>query len=136
MSWQRLASAFAIAVVVAAIVARLVISGSPERQRLLRLDEQRVSDLRNLSQWVSSSYSNARELPEELAGLVDGRMLSALPRDPESGQVYEYEVLERRVFQLCAEFALASEDRQPDEFWSHEAGRKCFRFDLSSMRFQ
>jgi hypothetical protein len=135
MSWQRLASAFAIIVVVAAIVAGLVISGSPERQRLLRLDEQRVSDLRTLSQRLSSRYASTRELPAELAGLVDGRTLSSLPRDPESDEPYVYELPERRVFRLCAEFALASEDREPDDFWSHGAGRQCFSFDLSDVRF-
>lgn len=136
MSGQKLGAGLATAVVVAAIVAGLVISGSPQRQRLLRLDEQRVSDLQSLSASLSTHYASTRELPAELAGLVDGRIRSSLPRDPETDQAYAYALLERRVFELCAEFALPSDDPQPDEFWSHEAGRQCFRFDLSSMRFQ
>jgi hypothetical protein len=136
MRRQVLASALAIAVVVAAIVAGLVVSGSPQRQRQLRLDEQRVNDLRSLSQSITAHYRNTRELPGQITEIVDGRTRSTLPRDPESGQAYVYETQERRVFQLCAEFALPSEDTQPDEFWSHQAGRQCFRFDLSSLRFQ
>jgi hypothetical protein len=136
VSGQKLAAGLVIVVVVAAIVAGLVISGSPERQRLLRLDERRVNDLRTLSQWVSVHYSSTRELPAELAELVDGRTMSSVPRDPESNEAYAYEILERRVYQLCADFGLPSEDPQPDQFWAHETGRQCFRFDLSSMRFQ
>lgn len=136
MSGQRLAAGLAIAVVVAAIVAGLVISGSPEQQRLLRLDSQRVNDLQSLSQWISVNYSSTRELPAELAELVDGRMLSRVPRDPESDQAYAYEILDRREYRLCAEFALPSEHPELDGFWAHAAGRQCFRFDLSSMRFE
>ena len=136
MSGQRLAAGLAVVVVVAAIVAGLLISGSPQRQRLLRLDEQRVDDLQNLAQWLSDRYETERALPGELADLVDGRRLSTLPRDPESDQQYDYAILERRAFELCAEFALASEDPQPDEFWAHEAGRQCFRFDVPSTGFQ
>jgi hypothetical protein len=136
VSGQKLAAGLAIAVVVAAIVAGLVISGSPERQRVLGLDEQRVRDLQSLAQSLSAYYRNTRELPATLADLVDGRTRSSLPRDPETGEEYAYELPERRVFNLCAEFALPSEDPQPDEFWSHEAGRRCFRFDLSTIRFE
>lgn len=130
MSRQRLAAGLAIAVVIAAIVAGLTISGSPQRQRLLRLDQQRVYELQGISRSLSDRYANTRTLPAALADLVDGRTRSSLPRDPVSGEPYGYEILERRAFQLCAEFALASEDPEPDEFWSHEAGRQCFRFDL------
>ena len=136
MSWQRLGSALAIVVVVGATVAGLVISGSPERQRLLRLDERRIRDLQSLSNGISLQYQTTRELPADLAGLVDGRIRSSVPRDPVSGEQYAFEILERREFQLCAEFALPSEDVPPDDFWSHEAGRQCFRFDLASLRFQ
>ena len=136
MSWQKIAGGLAIVVVVAAIVAGLVVSGSPERQRLARLDSQRVNDLQVLSQWVSVHYSNTRELPAELAELADGRMMSRVPRDPVSDEAYAYEILERREYQLCAEFALSSEGPELDGFWAHQAGRQCFRFDLSSMRFE
>jgi hypothetical protein len=136
VSGQKLAAGLAIVVVVAAIVVGLVISGSPERQRLLRLDSQRVSDLRNLSQWISVHYTSTRELPAELAEMVNGRMLSRVPLDPESGEAYAYEILDRREYELCAEFALPSEDPQLDGFWAHEAGRKCFPFDVASVGVQ
>ncbi len=136
MNGQRLAAGLAIAVVVAAIVTGLVISGSPQHQRLLRLDQQRVYDLQSLSQSLYAHYSNERELPTDLAELVDGRNRLSLPRDPESDQAYAYEILERREFQLCGEFALPSEGPQFDEFWAHAEGRQCFRFDLSSLRFE
>jgi type II secretory pathway pseudopilin PulG len=136
MNWQRLAAGLAVAVVVAAIVTGLVISGSPQRQRLLRLDEQRIQDLRSLQSAVHRHYSNGSTLPAALEELVDGRNLSALPRDPVSGQDYGYELLERRVFQVCAEFALPSDESEPEDFWKHADGRHCFRFDVSNLRLE
>ena len=134
MNWQRLAAGFVIALVVAAIVAGLVVSGSPQRQRMLRLDERRVRDLQSLQTSLSYRYTETGALPATLEDLVDGRLLSAVPRDPESGEPYAYEVTARRVFRLCAEFALPSEGPEPADFWAHAAGRQCFDFDYATLR--
>jgi len=40
------------AAVIMVIITGLILSGSPKEQRLVRLDEQRVSDLRNLSYYI------------------------------------------------------------------------------------
>ena len=134
MSRERLAMGLAIALVVAVIVAGLVVSGSPQRQRMLRLDERRVADLRSLQNSLTYRYTETGVLPATLADLVDGRILTAVPRDPESGEQYLYEMTERRAFRLCAEFAMPSEGPEPEDFWAHAAGRQCFDFDFSTVR--
>jgi type II secretory pathway pseudopilin PulG len=134
VTWPRLASGLAIALVVAAIVAGLIVSGSPQRQRMLRLDEQRVRDLQALQTNLSRRYTETGALPATLEDLIDGRLLSAVPRDPESGQSYVYEMTGRRVYRLCAEFALPSEGPEPNDFWAHAAGLQCFDFDYATLR--
>jgi hypothetical protein len=135
VSWQRVAGFLAVSVFVAAVVAGLVISGSPGRQRALRLDEQRVADLRSLSNALSRYYRETRKLPGQLEALVDGRALAYMPRDPLADVLYEYEVLEPYAFDLCAAFELESVNAQAGDFWDHGQGRQCFRFDYSTMRF-
>ena len=135
MTRDRLLTGVAIAAMLAAIVAGLIVSGSPQRQRELRFDERRVSDLRGLSNAVSRHYRETRRLPETLERLVDGMALSAVPRDPGTNEAYEYEIDGPRDFHLCATFLRASPNSAPDEFWNHPDGRHCFRFDFSSMRF-
>lgn len=134
MTGSRLVAILATAAVVAAIVAGLILTGSPATQRTLRLDERRVADLRRLSTGVSRYYNDTGELPDRLDRMVDGRILSALPRDPISDEPYGYEIASRGQFRLCADFALETEAGVADDFWSHDAGPTCYDFDFSSRR--
>ena len=130
----RLGLIAVIVCVAAAIVAGLVVSGSPERQRMLRTDETRVSDLQRIMGHVQRYYRESRRLPESLDTLVDGRIAAGIPRDPQTDARYEYEATGRASFELCAEFALESGAVDPRfEFWVHDAGRECYAFDLTNM---
>lgn len=136
MTGNRLLASLAVAVTSAAVIAGLIVSGSPQRQRELRLDERRVSDLRNLSSAISRHFRDTGRLPETLDRLVDGRILSTMPRDPETNETYAYEIDGPREFRLCAEFLLASHPPGTGEFWSHTDGQQCFSFDYSSLRLE
>jgi hypothetical protein len=131
MSSHRAAAYASIAVVGAAIVVGLYVSGSPSDQRLLRLDERRVADLMRLSSALSRYFSETGELPADLGELVDGRRLSSLPRDPVSDSSYVYMITGDEQFELCAEFSRESEYDPNENFWGHAAGRACFPFDYS-----
>jgi hypothetical protein len=121
-------------VVAVAIIAGLILTGSPAEQRLLRLDEQRVAHLRDLSNSISRHYVDTAALPDMLETLVDGRIRTSLPLDPATDRPYEYETAGPARFRLCAEFARESSPRDANDFWSHAAGRQCFEFDLSDLR--
>jgi type II secretory pathway pseudopilin PulG len=129
----RMLASITIAVVVTAIVAGLLVSGSPLRQRELRTDQRRVNDLSRLTSAVSQYYRETREVPDTLAQLVNGRMLSSLPRDPISAAPYRYARATRARVSLCAVFARESGEA-PGDFWYHAAGEQCFEFDYSDMR--
>jgi len=131
MSVQRLAATGSSVVVVAAIIAGLWIIGSPAEQRLLRLDEQRANDLRQLSSAAEFRWSRDDRLASAAPELVDGRYLSRLPTDPGTGEPYEYRVTSERSFEVCASFDRPSRSELVGDFWFHESGRQCFGFDVT-----
>jgi hypothetical protein len=127
-----------IAVVSAAIVGGLFLSGTPEQMRLLRFDKLRTSDLRQISNEVEEYWQRRGKLPDNLQVLTrdPGRRIRSL-RDPKSKELYEYSITGDTTFQLCATFetdTTASERagmRKPasEEFWAHGIGRTCFDFE-------
>ena len=65
--------------------------------------------------------------------LLDGRRLSRMPSDPETGLAYEYEQLDPTSYQLCATFDRPSASQLAVDFWIHDAGRGCFSFTHSDL---
>ncbi|MDP3792277.1 MAG: DUF5671 domain-containing protein [bacterium] len=128
------------------------VAGTPQSQRLVRLDERRVSDLQNI-QWQIVNYWQRKEvLPETLDDLTDPIGGFVLPVDPETGEQYEYSAMGELRFSLCANFSTSSNGADsrikfestrpmpvvpaaiygkphPDDsnnLWSHDMGRACF----------
>ena len=134
MNITRILTIASSAIVVIAVVAGLYLSGSPGEQRLLRLDERRVSDLLQLSYTISNYWDETSRLPAELAALVDGQRLRSVPQDPQSGAAYTYEISDVDTYRLCAEFARASLQRVPSDFWAHPAGSYCFELSVTPDR--
>jgi hypothetical protein len=134
MNTTRLLTIVSSATVIIAVVAGLYLSGSPGEQRLLRLDERRVSDLLRLSFTISNYWDETARLPAELAALVDGQRLRSVPKDPQSGAAYTYEIADVDSYRLCAEFARASLETVSGDFWAHPAGPHCFELSTTPDR--
>jgi hypothetical protein len=134
MNVQRIAVVGSIAAVAAAVVAGLVIAGSPAEQRLLRLDERRVSELQELARRAEDRWESDGRLPDTAGELVDGQFLTRLPTDPATSEAYEYRITGPRQFEVCATFDRASRPDLAGDFWFHEAGPRCFAFDLTERR--
>ena len=133
MSTGRLGLIGVVIVVVAAVAAGLVISGSPGEQRRLRADDERVADLQRLSNVIGRYYRETESLPGDLATLLNGWISQEIPRDPDTDQPYGYELLAETAYRLCADFALESRPTRQPEFWDHGPGRQCFAFDYSDI---
>jgi len=120
------------------VVYGFFVAGSPFKQRLVRFDSQRVSDLQSLKYQIVSYWQAKDRLPTSLDDLRDSISGFVPPRDPQNGASYEYREAGKLSFELCAEFNLASaESRAPspkfaepigqtEEIWDHGAGRTCF----------
>jgi len=140
-----------VAAVLFAIASGFFIVGSPAQQRLIRFDDQRVSDLQNLQSQIINHWTQKQILPATLDELTDSISGFVPPLDPSTNQPYSYQVVTPLSFNLCATFALPSLDKKfgkqtgatsnyptPvaiqnngyfggfDLNWSHDAGRKCF----------
>ncbi|MEK7104796.1 MAG: DUF5671 domain-containing protein [Patescibacteria group bacterium] len=94
--------------VVGAIAYSFSIMGSPATQRLLRLDDRRISDLQNVQYQIINYWQQKEKLPEKLVDLSNPMSGYSLPVDPEfeKGNIYEYFAKDKLEFELCATFAL------------------------------
>jgi hypothetical protein len=120
--------------VVAAIVAGLVLIGSPSAQRMRRLDQIRVQDLRMLSSAVVLYFSREGRLPasvEALGTVPNASFRSTM--DPVTSERYSYRATSESRYELCATFDAEDIDGDyGDRFWAHGVGRKCFELDAQT----
>jgi len=128
------------ALILASIASGFFIIGTPWQAREYRLDEQRVSDLQILQSEITSYFQQKRVVPASIAPLNDILLYFTTPKDPETGEQYEYTKTSNLGFELCATFNNVSRENAatsrtvpamvggkgaPDS-WQHEAGHVCF----------
>ena len=133
--------------VVAAVVAGFIVAGSPATERARRLDDQRVSALRQIADAVGVYVENRRAVPATLADLQTaaskgfGVYLPELT-DPTTKVVYEYVATGPLTYRLCANFEATPRPNDPNiqvklsiggtpDFDKHVAGRQCWDIDLT-----
>jgi len=124
-----LVSGFAV-IVLLVVVFAIVLLDSPAQERLERLDDRRVSDLREISYAVDAYWTREAKLPPSLEELSNEQRIVTEIRDPETGEQYEYRVLGDDGYELCAIFAseidAKGRDFPHDYLWAHGSGRQCF----------
>lgn len=147
-----------LAAVVIIVVAGIVIAGSPFKQRAVRFDQQKVSDLQNIQYQIVNYWQAKGVLPKTLDDLRDPIMGFVPPQDPESGAAYTYTTSGKLSFELCAEFHYSSAEEQVGgmasravpaapapivgtgrggivETWDHAAGHACFPRTIDPQRY-
>ena len=123
---------------------------------MFRLDDRRVSDLQSIQSQVINYWQQKEKLPVDLTLLSNPLTGYSLPVPPEfnKGEQYEYKVIGKLKFELCANFSLPapkgwaesnsgsgmglitnerSIDSVPafpvggiNQSWDHGQGRTCF----------
>tara|TARA_Y100000310_G_scaffold337917_1_gene426201 strand:- start:1565 stop:2482 length:918 start_codon:yes stop_codon:yes gene_type:complete len=131
-------------VILGIIVAGFFVMGSPQNQRLVRFDEQRVSDLSSIQFQVTDFWQLKERLPENLDELEDPLTFFTLPTDPETSEQYKYRIVNPLTFELCAVFDTESKDEdikrtrlfgEIDGNFPHGAGETCFVRTIDPERF-
>ena len=134
--------------VVCVLVMGFFVVGSPMKQREIRMDERRVSDLQTIQYQVIDYWRYKDVLPETTGDLKNNISGFFAPTDPETEEAYEYVVLDSLKFKLCTTFnqdnpynnikvmAEYPYSQKCDEYgncfsygnesWNHEAGYTCF----------
>src|SRR3989338_8155567 len=97
-----------IIIALAVIVYGFYLAGSPFKQRLVRFDNQRVSDLQTLQSQIVYYWQQKDKLPQSLDALKDSISGFVPPKDSDTNQPYEYNVTGNLSFELCANFSLTS----------------------------
>lgn len=129
------------AIVFASIAYGFVLAGSPAKQRDLRFDERRVSDLQSLQYSIVNFWQSRGNLPQSL-NEIDVLGYYSIPVDPLTKENYGYAAIGEMSFELCADFA--TEFIPGDDYyayyygyaregittspkgWAHGAQRTCF----------
>ncbi len=121
------------------ILSSFFIIGSPQEERLKRFDQEKISDLMEIQWQIVNYYQGKEKLPESLDVLKDNISGFSIPKDPQTGEDYDYNITdaEQLSFELCAEFNRSgSEDRNmiaypisksANDYWNHQSGRTCFQ---------
>jgi len=134
----------AIAFTIIALVWGIALVGSPGSSRDKKFDEDRVNDLRAIQGEIynitlgQDRYSpNGLPLPVKEpipATLTDVQAKALYTKvditDAQTLEPYGYRVIDATHFELCATFNFPR-DEEYDIFWNHDAGNKCFAFDLT-----
>ena len=133
----------AIALTSVTLVWGVVVVGSPVSERLRKLDERRVDDLRAITGAIErlclgSPDTRGDGPPTQLVKPLPGSLsevaaeaLNDRPSiaDPATGAPYGYRVSGASSYALCAAFD-RERDVDYDPPWNHPAGSHCFEFDL------
>lgn len=138
--WHRAHAYSFVVVAVLAIVGGFMLGGTPATQRVGVRDQQRVMDLQSMYGDVQRYYDFEKKMPtaESIVTLYE----NGFPKDPSTGEPYEYVVGDGLKFTLCATFEASSLDiAEPSApktqynpyggSWSHPAGRHCFGLQVS-----
>ncbi len=122
----------ALVVTVAAVVAGVIVVGTPAKGRMQRLDRVRADDLRAIMTAVDRYWRQHERLPASLRDLAADPRAEVSVIDPATEAEYEYRIVDDDSYELCAVFDLASilERRERGAFWLHDAGRNCFALDV------
>lgn len=131
--------------VVITIVAGFFIMGTPGQVRLLRFDEQKVSDLQSIQWELVNFWQQKQVLPAGLEELNDPLRGYVVPKDPQTGEGYRYERTSNSSFRLCATFnaesRLSTEEMPVRAYgsiegsWQHGAGEVCFDRTIDPERY-
>jgi len=136
-------------IILASIVYGFLLMGTPAKQRDIRFDEQRASNLQEIQNAAANYWQQKEILPQNLDELsVIGYVM---PKDPETGKMYEYSVIGELSFELCADFAAFLSEETSNEAsryysrpglktvpqgWAHGVGRACFETSIDPDFFE
>lgn len=140
---QKISPIIVICILVASIIWGFAVFGSPQTQKLIRYDNQKITDLQNIQWQVISYWQMNGTLPADLKELEKNQQY-ILPTDIQLKKDYEYKSTGNMTFELCADFSsenMTYQNQYPvvmsvgypvkggiiqNDNWNHKSGRQCF----------
>ncbi len=136
MSVRAVIAISLVVAVLTVVIVGVTLLDSPAQERLRRLDERRVDDLRNIVRKLDIYWTREETLPASLQELAGEPGVFIELYDPESGRPYEYRVLSSNTYELCAQFSRDTAEERDHfyrDYWSHSAGRQCFDLEAQDV---
>lgn len=112
------------------IIAGLIITGGPFKQREFRMDEKRTKIITELGREINSYYRLNSKLPSDLKFLKYSQKF----KDPKTGKLPEYQVKNKELFLVCTSFSTSSLDENRTysrlNYWdfTHPKGYFCINY--------
>ena len=122
--------------VIAAVVAGLIVLGSPMEERARRIDDRRVADLQGIMAATDLFWTRHSRLPASLDDLTAEPGVRISTADPASSEIYSYQPLDSVHYEVCASFEQESGEISRDptrDLWAHGSGRQCFRLEAEEI---
>jgi hypothetical protein len=130
-------------IILVSIILGFSVLGSPQTQRLIRYDNQKITDLQNIQWQVISYWQMNGIIPTSLADISSTQSYVIIPKDPQSKTTYEYNKTGAMTFELCAQFNKENMTTQnnigavpvsyptkggviQNDNWNHGSGHQCF----------
>lgn len=131
-------------IILISIILGFGVLGSPQTQRLIRIDSQKITDLQNIQWQVISYWQMNGMLPVSLSDISASQPYVVIPKDPQTKTTYEYNKTDTMTFELCADFNRENMTSQnqyvgaapisypvkgniiQNDNWNHGTGRVCF----------
>src|SRR3990167_2837438 len=102
-------------IILGAIIAGFILMGSPQTQRKLRFDAQKIQDLQEIQWRITDYYGLKAKLPATLEEIDDPLAGGSVVKiDPQTNDEYVYRVKGPLTFELCADFNFSSEEGKSD----------------------
>ncbi len=105
---------------------------TPAEVRERRIDDRQVEALQDMQWRIEEHYRMNKALPVNISDVYS---VSDVPEAPTDRAGYEYKVIDKNNYELCATFAYSSESstmspmmmyKEQNYNWEHEAGNWCF----------
>lgn len=133
------------AVIIAVLIFAFNLTGSPFLARGVNLDKARESALGTFTSTINVYYQKNFSLPQSLRDAMKSYVgyyssSGTFPKDPESGEDYDYKIISSTGYQLCAIFSTDSEEIRSKNIgnsypygsgqYLHKKGYDCLAFEI------
>lgn len=128
-----------LAVVIGVFISGLFIVEAPWKVKARRVDSEITSNLQTIQFRINEYFEKYEKLPVELEDMGEDERYSIKDSitDPRTGNVYEYNVLGEKRYELCADFETSNKEEDQsyprvtlNSSWSHDAEYKCFELEV------
>lgn len=130
-----------LALVLATLIAGFFFVESPRATRERKYDEVILNKFDLIDSNLNNYYQDNKKLPKNLDELLSNKMYYLTDNDinnPLDKKQFEYKVIEKDVYELCADFKTSNRNKEEDYYnfygrrWLHDMGYQCLRRKVNS----